>query len=163
QGHQLPAEVSLAATGLHNSRVLEMLVVRSDDPAAQLPEFNGGVVGHNFQENGKDWNLQAFIVSRRDRQQRIVWILNGTLTKTSPYQRLQSGSVYRQMLVRELGVLFPVFGNISPGAAWGMYPASLVTLRDDWCSPTRQRGSLSTDTHHGLGLDRFRVCFTDRL
>jgi hypothetical protein len=141
---------------------MDMLVVR--DRNGLLPVFNGSLSGGSVQDQqGLSWKARAFVVSRRDLNQDLIWIVSGQVYRTDSAgqrQSLMTGKALRRMLIDYLSLLFPAFGQSYQQMVWGVYPARLTT----WQRPAGMGlDDLTRRTFTDMGVEGLLVCYTDRL
>jgi hypothetical protein len=141
---------------------MDMLVVRAGQ--GLLPAFNGSLYGGAVQDQqGLSWNARAFVVSRRDLNQDLIWIVSGQVYRTDSAGKRQShmtGKAFRRMLIDYLSMLIPAFGQSHQNLVWGVYPARLTT----WQRPAgTSLDDLARRTLTDMGVEGLLVCFTDRL
>jgi hypothetical protein len=144
---------------LHNATQMDMLVIR--DHFGALPFFNGSVFGGTVQDRqGQTWNVNAFIVTRDQNQDR-VWICSGRVSRVSS-KALLEGRDFRRLFITYLGQVFPVVQQQQPRLEWGVYPARLVTLNSAFPGVAGTR-PLDSRKYLDMGIERLLVCYTDRL
>jgi hypothetical protein len=144
---------------LQRSTKMDMLVAR--DRTGTLPEFNGSISGGIYRDsNGLAWNVDPFVVSRRDLNRDLVWIFSGRLRRTdsSGQRHWMTPNQNRAGLINWLSQVFPQFGQLHKKMIWGIYSAALTTL-------SRQPGQdfLAARTITNMGVEGLLVCYTDRL
>lgn len=155
------APTSFAALNqLQRSTEMDMLVAR--DRSGTLPDENGSVSGGVFSDGkGQYWSADAFLVSRRDLNGDLVWIISGWVYRTDAAGNRQfpiTGRQRRRMLIDYLAKIFSAnFGQSYQNMIWGVYPARLTT----WNSGKKRTVARKTVTT--MGIEGLLVCYTDRL
>jgi hypothetical protein len=143
---------------LHKTTDMELMVIR--DASGTLPLFNGSVLGGTFTDaGGSIRNVSAFVVSRREGQER-VWVCAGGIS--GPQGMMRHGKDFRRRVIDHLSAVFPSFGGLQTRLEWGVYSGRLATMGKGFHSPG-DNATVGTRKLHNLGIDRLLVCYTDRL